>query len=906
MGAPSGTVTFLFTDIEGSTRLWQEDGLSMREAVAGHDQLLRAVVAEYGGVVFSTMGDGLAAAFQTASEALGCAVEAQGRLSLQRWKTVRPLRVRMGLHTGEAELRDGDYFGTAVNRAARLAAVAHGGQIICSTATAEVADSSVDLVDLGEHRLRDLDRPLHVFQIGDGSFPALRSLNAFPGNLPIQLTSFVGRQGELASVAKALGVSRLITLTGTGGVGKTRLAVQVAANVVTGFPDGVWLCEFATAVDRESMFQAVAAGVGYTPASKLDLEGGIARFVGSRRMLVVLDNCEHLLDPAAALAETVLGRCPNVVILATSREALEVPGERVIRLASLTVPQAGATLEQLPDFDAARLFLDRAEAAGADLALQPGDGPAVAEICRRLDGIPLAIELAAARLIALDPVEIAAHLDERFRLLTGGRRAAVARHQTLRATIDWSYSLLSQRDQEVFTRLGVFPGSFDGSAAQAIAAVGGVEPWDVVDALTSLVAKSLLNADRSLTGSTRYQMLESLRHYARERLDAAGVPDETRRGHAHHYAATVAEISAGLRGPDEAAWRRRLDADQENFRAAVTWALHSALEDDGEVAMVILGELVASRFAGTNNVFAGVDEQAVERARRSASPYASLVIAGASLDATSSGDFPRSRELSHQAVQGVRTAPHPGELLMLKFAFVDPESLAAELGAAVQILDEVGAAQWDYAVVHGIAASMAALFGNLPLAQQEAAVALEMSRQVGNATTLKMGLYSFALASWQSDPKAAQAVLEEAIRINRASGYDFLLPRSLALRAQLLARGGDLPAAVETLRESLESARTNGDLSGTAVCIARGAMVLAALGEHETAAVFLGAATNSVLARPSGVSPNEIPDYEGFVATLRSYLGDDRHNAATVHGAAMTYEQATAFALAAIEALQQT
>jgi hypothetical protein len=245
----------------------------------------------------------------------------------------------MGLHTGKAELRDGDYFGTAVNRAARLMAVGHGGQIICSSSTAEVADTDAALVDLGEHRLRDLDRPMHIFQIGDGSFPSLRSLNAFPGNLPIQLTSFVGRQEELTSVAKALGASRLVTLTGAGGVGKTRLAVQVAANLVTGFPEGVWLCELAAAVDTESMQQVVAAALGYLPAPGADLARGIARFLGSRRLLVLLDNCEHLLDPAAALADTILERCPNTVILATSREALEVRGERVIRLRSLPVPQ---------------------------------------------------------------------------------------------------------------------------------------------------------------------------------------------------------------------------------------------------------------------------------------------------------------------------------------------------------------------------------------------------------------------------------------------------------------------------------------------------------------------------------------------------------------------------------------
>jgi predicted ATPase/class 3 adenylate cyclase len=904
MAGPSGTVTFLFTDIEGSTRLWQHDEASMGEAVARHDQLLRAVVADHGGVVFSTMGDGLAAAFQTASAALCCAVEAQRLLDRESWETVSPIRVRMGLHTGEAELRGGDYFGTAVNRAARLAAVAHGGQVICSSATAELVNSDMGLVDLGEHRLRDLDRPLRVVQVGHGSFPPLRGVSAFPGNLPLQLTSFVGRHAELTLLAKALDGSRLVTLVGTGGVGKTRLAVQAAANLVTGFPDGVWLCELAAAVDGESMLQVAAAALGYLPAPGSDLEPGIARFIAARRLLLVLDNCEHLLDPAAALAETVVARCPNLVILATSREALEVQGERVIRLRPLAVPHAAAAVAHLADFDAARLFLDRAEATGADLTLEPADGPAIAEICRRLDGIPLAIELAAARVPALAPAEIAAHLDERFRLLTGGRRAAAERQHTLQATIDWSYALLSQRDQAVFDHLGVFPASFDASAAQAAAAAGGVDPWDAVDALTSLVAKSMLNADRRATGSTRYQLLESLRHYARQRLDAADVADETRRSHARHYASFVGDIGSGLRGPDEASWRRRRDADLGNFRAAVSWALDSVREEDGELAMVLLGELATSRALGRDNVFAGVADQAVQRARQSASPYASLVMAGAATNAHARGDFDQARELGDAAMQGVRVSPYPGYVLAQKLRFVDPESLAAELAAALQILDDVDAQLWDYAWVHGFAAAMAALFGNLSLAKKEAAVTVELSRRLDSPMLLGSTLWGFALAFWQSDPIAAQAALEESIQISRVTGTDFLLAGALSLLAQLQALRGDLPAARAALRESLESAHINGDRSTLAVCLARGATVMAALGDHDTAAVFLGAVTHDVVARRSGLSPNEIPDYDEFVTTLRVLLGDNGYEAATARGAGMPYEQVTAYALAAIAGLR--
>jgi predicted ATPase len=414
------------------------------------------------------------------------------------------------------------------------------------------------------------------------------------------------------------------------------------------------------------MLQVVASALEYVAAPGADMKAGITRFVGSRRMLFLLDNCEHLLDLAAALAETILERCPNVTTLATSREPLEVRGEQVIRVRSLPVPQAGAPLDQLASSDAARLFLDRAEATGVDLSLRGADAVAIAEICRRLDGIPLAIELAAARVMALGPGEIAAHLDERFRLLTGGRRAAVERHHTLRATIDWSYALLSEREQAVFNLLGVFPASFDVSAAQAVAAAGGVEPWDVLDALSSLVAKSMLNADHSLAGPTRYQMLESLRHYARERLDAAGGSDEARRLHSRHYADTVAKISPGLREADETSWRRRLLADKENFRAALTWALDSPRQQDAELAMVILGELgVNGRSARPTTFVAGADyDQAVERARRSTSRYTSLVRICAAVNAYYRGDFLGGRELSREAMQSLKESAHPAEVAM--------------------------------------------------------------------------------------------------------------------------------------------------------------------------------------------------------------------------------------------------
>jgi hypothetical protein len=391
----------------------------------------------------------------------------------------------VGIHTGVAELRDGDYFGSAVNRAARLEGIAHGGQIVVSQATEALVrdglDDGVDLVDLGAHRLRDLSRAERVFQVVhpqlQREFPALRSLDAFPGSLPVQVTSFVGRDEDVARIAGMLDEVSLVTLIGTGGVGKTRLAVQVAAEVVPRFADGAWLCELAVVDDGDAMAQVVASALGCLQRQGLSLRDSIVEYVKVRELLLVLDNCEHLLEDAGALADAVLRRCPKVTILATSREGLDVAGERVVRVRSLDAPDVSATGDDVAASPAVRLFRDRAADTGADTTWDAVQCAAVGEICRRVDGIPLAIELAAARTASMSPADVASHLDERFRLLTGKRRGRVERHQTLRATVEWSYQLLDDNERAVFDRLGVFAGSFEAPAAVAVAGGDDLDTW---------------------------------------------------------------------------------------------------------------------------------------------------------------------------------------------------------------------------------------------------------------------------------------------------------------------------------------------------------------------------------------------------------------------------------------------
>jgi class 3 adenylate cyclase len=448
-GWPTGTVTFLFTDVEGSTRHWEEHPAAMRAALARHDALIEAEVAGHEGTVVRPRGEGDSrfAVFARASDAVAAAAALQRALSAEPWPPEAVLRVRMALHTGEADLREGDYYGSAVNRCARLRAIAHGGQTLLSAATAALVWDSVpsgaSLRDLGEHRLADLQRPEHVFQLDAGAlpaeFPPVRSLEASPNNLPVQLTSFIGREEEIAEVTRLVRAApsgaRLLTLTGAGGAGKTRLAVQVAAGVVEDAPDGVWYVELAPLADPALLPQAVASTCGVRETPGRSLLASLCEVWQPRHVLLILDNCEHLLDACAALADTLLRHCPHLSILATSREPLGIGGETTWRVPSLAPPPQGAQpREALTRYAAVQLFVERAVAVRPDFAVTEANAPVLAQICARLDGIPLAIELAAARMRGLAVEQVAARLDQRFRLLTGGSRTALPRQQTLRGT----------------------------------------------------------------------------------------------------------------------------------------------------------------------------------------------------------------------------------------------------------------------------------------------------------------------------------------------------------------------------------------------------------------------------------------------------------------------------------------
>ena len=577
---PSGTVTFLFTDVEGSTRLWEDHPDVMHDALARHDTIVRSAIESHGGHVVKTTGDGFHAAFATARDALDAALSAQQTLIAEPPSPDVTVKVRMGVHTGEARARDGDYYGSSLNRAARLMAVGHGGQIVCSQATADLArdalSEGVTLVDLGEHRLRDLSRPERLFQVNapglTRTFAPLRSLDAFPSNLPAQLSSFVGREDDVAEIAQILREKRLVTLTGVGGVGKTQLSLQVAAEVLPHFRDGAWFCELAAVRDPTGVVDAVANAFQVTARPSMTLQDSLITYLGEQELLIVLDNCEHVLRPVAALVRAIEGACARVRVLATSREGLSVRGEQIWAVPSLDVPDDATTPEAIGACEAVRLFVDRAQGVKANFVVDAGNAEAVAQVCQRLDGVPLAIELAAARITTMNPGELARRLDRRFRLLTGGDRDAIERHQTLRATIDWSYDLLTEPEHRLLDRLAVFAGGCALEAAEAVCAGDPIDADDVFELLANLVARSLVVADDS-GQDTRYRLLETIRQYGEERLAEHQDTDALRLRHADYYTAFAGVVQSHFYGPGQVEWGARLAREHDNLLAAMAYAL---------------------------------------------------------------------------------------------------------------------------------------------------------------------------------------------------------------------------------------------------------------------------------------------------------------------------------------------
>jgi predicted ATPase/class 3 adenylate cyclase len=579
---PTGTVTFLFSDIEGSTERWERHRAAMKTAVAWHETLVQGAISGHGGHVFKTVGDAFCAAFHTVPDAIAAALDAQHALSKEDFSAVDGLKVRIALHTGLADERNGDYFGPTVNRVARLLSIGHGGQVLVSGAASDLAQGEMPpratLRDLGAHRLKDLAHPEQVYQLLSpdlpADFPPLRSLESLPNNLPLQVTLFLGREKDVMDIERRLAKTRLLTLVGTGGVGKTRLSLQIGADVLDQYEDGVWLVELAPILDPDLIPGAMATifGVG-TRAGQSPLEA-LVHVLRSKRMLVILDNCEHIVAGAARTADALLHGCPHVRVIATSRQGLGIDGEVVLRVASLPVPERieGLKAADAIGYGAIALFVERASAAVESFRLTDENAPTIAQICRRLDGIALAVELAASRIKVLTPVQLLAMLSERFRVLTGGKRTALPRQQTMRAAIDWSYDLLDENEELMFRRLAVFSGGCTLEAAREVCGDQTIGEWEVFELLSSLIDKSLVSSEAS-GAEQRYRLLESTRQYALEKLEQSGGLDGMQRRHAAHYVARVEHALTTWDNTPTFAWLESLQADYDNFRGVMDWGL---------------------------------------------------------------------------------------------------------------------------------------------------------------------------------------------------------------------------------------------------------------------------------------------------------------------------------------------
>jgi predicted ATPase/class 3 adenylate cyclase len=929
MGAQSGAVTFLFTDIQGSTRLWQSDEAAMSVAIARHDELLRAGIAEHGGRVFSTMGDGVAAVFGSARAALEAAAVTQRRLGEQVWPTVEPLWVRMGVHSGEAEERHGDYFGTAVNRAARLMEIGHGGQVLCSAATADLAEGVSGLVDLGEHRLRDLDRPVRVFQVGAGSFPPLRSVDAYPGNLPLQVSSFVGRQHEIERVVKAMEASRVVTLTGVGGVGKTRLAVQVAAEVLPRFREGAWLVELAPVRDPDGVVAAFAAVFGLSTRAGLTLQESLVEFLRAKQLLLVVDNCEHLLEPVAQLVSLLERSCAGLVLVVTSREGLAIDGERVVPVPPLLAPRIDVGVDELARADAVILFVERALGADPDFALTAQNGSSVAQICRRLDGVPLAIELAASQVAAMSPAELARGLERRFETLAGGRRGAVRRHQTLRAAIDWSYELCSAWERTVLAQLSVFAGGCTKEAAEAVCTGDPLETRDVFPTLRSLVAKSLVVADRDHP-DTRYRLLETIREYAEERLAEMGETAMLRGRHAEYFLQFTGRIGHEVWTANHIEAMQRLDAEQDNVAAVMGYAVDS---DDADFGLRLLGNIAVHPWGRYAQPGLPRIKSVFGLSGAPSHPLYTVALAWFGYNLSATGNLAAAEEYLDRAAAA--RGPHSeavesidwyinsarGVTALVLGVHSDAASYFERAAEISKAAGRLGRAAHDLSA----AAFEAVLAGETQTAKHLASEGLELARRLGIPWSITVNLNALAGALIDEDPERAKSLLRESLGLQFRSNYTAAeITQSLLVWAQL----GQWPETLELAASAISAiVWATSWFNLVAVCnvVARALVDF----DAEAAAVLQGAARHFAIESQNSresprVSAEPAPSAQrpamantgnaGLVTRLRRQtttllretLGDSRLRQLRTQGESMDNDDAVAYALTAIAKAQAT
>lgn len=927
--APTGTVTFLFTDIEGSTKLWEAHPEEMRVALARHDALMREAIGSANGHVFRTAGDAFYAAFATAPNAVSAALAAQLALASEPWPKETPIRARMALHTGAVESRDADYFGQPLNRVARLLATGHGGQTLLSQTTCDLTSDflpdAVSLRSLGAHRLKDLQAPEQVYQLLHDAlheeFPPLRSLDYLPTNLPRQISSFVGRQKEIAEVKRLVESSALVTLTGSGGSGKTRLGLQVAADLVDAYSQGVWLVELGVLSDTVLVPQAVASAFGLREERGRTLTRTLTDYLKEKALLLVLDNCEHLLDASAELADLLLRNCPRLVILATSRRPLNIPGETAFPVPPLSPPDPAQLssddknrLATLLDYDAVHLFVERAREQDRSFALTYRNASSVAELCRRLDGIPLAIELAAARVRAMGVEQITERLNDRFRLLAGGGRTAPPRHKTLRAALDWSYDLLPEEERLLLSRISGFAGGWTLEAAEAICSGEGIAAGSVLNGLVSLVDQSLVLFDEAQGPKGRYRMLETIRQYGRERLEETGESGTWRGRHRDWFLALVEEANEYLAGPDQSVWSERLEWEHDNLREALRFCIESGVggatsadspPNSHETGLRLCGALLQfwemrgylseGREWSTSILSQSVGELSKVRAD---------ALNGAGVLAYMQGDYAAACHLHDESLCIRRTI---GDRHGIAASLNNLGSVANEQGhyacarslheESLDIRREIGDRQ-------GMAWSLNDL-GNVALEQGDYGAArvlhaegLALKREIGDRRDIAGSLGNLGLVAYhQGDYAAASALQHESLGIYREMGDRRCIAESLDNLSLLSLKMGDLGSARASLWECAQIGKELGDKRVAYEALEGWASLTRRLCQWNRAALLWAAAERLREEIGAPIPPKDRETHEREVAEVREALGTTALAQHWWQGHAMTMEEAINYAL---------
>jgi predicted ATPase len=809
----------------------------MALALARHDALMRDAIERHGGYVFKTVGDAFCAVFHSPEHGVAATVAAQRALLAEDFSAVDGILVRMALHAGMADERGGDYFGPPVNRVARLLATGHGGQVLLSGTIAQLLRSelpeSTTLRDLGAHRLKDLSSPERVYQLLSPGlleeFPPLRSLSVLLNNLPPKLTSFVGREREVAEIGVLLHDHRLVTLTGAGGVGKTRCALQVGAELLDQSDDGVWLIELAPVLDSSLVESTIAHVFGIRQLQGRPISETLLGHLASKKLLLVLDNCEHVIEAARAVVAAILRACRDVHVLATSREPLNIAGEQVYRMPSLAAPEAIA------------LFVDRARAVDPSFVLSDENAPHVHEICLRLDGIPLALELAAARVGVLSPSELARRLDQRFRVLSGGDRSALPRQQTLRATIDWSYNLLDEPTRKVFRRLAIFAGGCTLDAAMKVCADETSDEWNVIESLSSLVDKSLVTADPS-GGERRYAMLSSIREYGLERLAEAGESDAIAEQHARLYASFMRELQPLVGDLEDVEWQRRVSTELDNTRAVIDRTIFR--EHDPDVGFSLLSDLEWPELITTPQEALRWYEDACALTEHLSDPLvrSHLLRHRAHLQWLLGVPLATQESSARQALEAARASNDPDHIAraLANLAgcyrnggrFEDADALLNEAFAAPHLLSRVT----KNAVLRAWAVNDLQRGAVDNARQRFTEVAnLERAGSESHASALlNLGELEFALGNVAAARAAARQAKETYTRLN--SAYIVLLLSNLAGYA---LEADDVDEAREHLREALDALPRFGHGWLVAV-LEHGALLGSLVGSHDRAALLLG------------------------------------------------------------------